>query len=419
MRTAIALSAALCLIVTYSVHAETAHYSIDVQFRAYFRPYATYTVYYPDIAATVDYAEDGRFTITLETTASDWVVGPPAYGPLRPSVSGFGVISGNQATSFPDSLALRVHDMGSGGISRLTASVYMLCSSITYGRFKAGDMLVLQENAPPDEGHLGWSFFRAGGTYLRFGVSDIDLDGDGVPVAQDNCPSMANPEQANGDADGLGDACDNCPQHLNPDQLETDGDGFGDACDNCPLTVNPDQSDSDGDSFGDLCDNCFGVANAAQFDSDQDSTGDACDDCPDVPQDSCAGVCCHQGACNNLAPDRCSYYTCSMMDIMPPGFTGCLGDVDGNGLVNPGDRGSVSANIGRGEAVLLCVFDLDGNGVINPGDRGIVSANIDACAPLPNYMNGSGLNAAGDGPDPRFVATFMGVGTTCENVDCP
>jgi hypothetical protein len=40
---------------------------------------------------------------------------------------------------------------------------------------------------------------------------DGDLDGDGIPNADDNCPSVANLDQADSDHDGLGDACDPTP----------------------------------------------------------------------------------------------------------------------------------------------------------------------------------------------------------------
>lgn len=60
-----------------------------------------------------------------------------------------------------------------------------------------------------------------------------DDDGDGVPNAVDNCPTVANPDQADADGDGVGDACDNCINLANPDQSDLDGDGFGDVCDSC------------------------------------------------------------------------------------------------------------------------------------------------------------------------------------------
>ena len=38
--------------------------------------------------------------------------------------------------------------------------------------------------------------------------ASVDGDGDGVGYGEDNCPQVANPDQADSDADGLGDACD-------------------------------------------------------------------------------------------------------------------------------------------------------------------------------------------------------------------
>jgi len=57
-----------------------------------------------------------------------------------------------------------------------------------------------------------------------------DTDEDGVTDAQDNCPNIPNPDQADSDEDGVGDVCDNCPDTNNPDQLDSDEDGIGDAC---------------------------------------------------------------------------------------------------------------------------------------------------------------------------------------------
>lgn len=77
---------------------------------------------------------------------------------------------------------------------------------------------------------------------------DLDDDNDGVPDVMDNCPLVANADQADADSDGVGDICDNCPFTANPDQADSDSDGIGDACDACPLDA---ANDADGDG---VCD---------------------------------------------------------------------------------------------------------------------------------------------------------------------
>jgi hypothetical protein len=58
-----------------------------------------------------------------------------------------------------------------------------------------------------------------------------DRDGDGVDNSVDNCPTLANSDQADGDLDDVGDLCDNCPDIANADQADRDNNGLGDACD--------------------------------------------------------------------------------------------------------------------------------------------------------------------------------------------
>jgi spore coat protein A len=92
----------------------------------------------------------------------------------------------------------------------------------------------------------------------------LDTDGDGVPDDVDNCPTLANASQEDGDLDGVGDACDNCPMHANPTQLDCDSDGLGDVC----AIATGWSFDVDGDGIPDDCEGlgtayCFGDGSGA------------------------------------------------------------------------------------------------------------------------------------------------------------
>jgi hypothetical protein len=81
------------------------------------------------------------------------------------------------------------------------------------------------------------------GSGTRMGINqDLDAVLDGL----DNCPAVANDDQADANSNGIGDACEVA--------ADMDGDGVPDATDNCPSVSNPNQENFDGDSMGDACD---------------------------------------------------------------------------------------------------------------------------------------------------------------------
>lgn len=80
------------------------------------------------------------------------------------------------------------------------------------------------------------------------GSIEKDTDGDGVEDGSDNCPAVANSDQADADMDSIGNACD--ADYVNGD---SDSDGVLDLQDNCPMVANSDQADSDADGIGDAC----------------------------------------------------------------------------------------------------------------------------------------------------------------------
>ena len=103
-----------------------------------------------------------------------------------------------------------------------------------------------------------------------------DADSDGVADGNDNCPNVANSDQANFDGDTLGDACDD----------DVDGDTVDNTLDNCPNVANSDQANFDGDTLGDACDD--------DVDGDGVDETDNADNCPNttpgasVDEDGCS-----------------------------------------------------------------------------------------------------------------------------------
>jgi endonuclease/exonuclease/phosphatase family metal-dependent hydrolase len=104
----------------------------------------------------------------------------------------------------------------------------------------------------------------------------VDSDGDGIEDSGDNCPDIANPDQADFNNDGIGDSCS-----------DMDNDQLNDA-EEINLGTNPLVQDSDGDGITDYYEVVFTLSNPTNPDSNNNGIGDLFDlytDCPNCPGD--------------------------------------------------------------------------------------------------------------------------------------
>jgi hypothetical protein len=234
-----------------------------------------------------------------------------------------------------------------------------------------------------------------------------DADGDGIPDAEDNCPLVANPDQADADGDGSGDACDNCPDVANPTQRDLDRDGVGDACD----------PDIDGDGVPNATDVCptsyvagrpyDQVFAGGGPDSDGDGIADDCDACPLDPENDAD----HDGICDNV--DNC-----------PHAFNPGQEDTNGDGA---GDACQAAVRIAAIATQASPPNSLDATVTLGDpdGDRisgtititpttvlpDVISNGLDPCAAafLPEGVPGEGIVYANAG-EPLLADVDSGVG---------
>ena len=273
-----------------------------------------------------------------------------------------------------------------------------------------------------------------------------DADGDGIPDDTDNCPALANADQADADVDGIGDRCDACPADAAND---IDEDGVCGDVDNCPINANPNQADTDADGAGDLCDacpadaandidedgvcgdvdNCPINANPNQADTDADGAGDLCDACPadaanDIDED---GVCGDVDNCPiNANPNQADTDADGAGDLCDACPADAANDIDEDGICGDVDNCPVNANPGQDDT------DADGIGDLcdscpadaaNDVDEDGVCGDVDNC---PINANPGQIDTDEDGTGdlcdscPADAANDVDEDGVCGDVDnCP
>lgn len=152
--------------------------------------------------------------------------------------------------------------------SGMSLSALQAANGTSYPLFFCGEPEDEPSCAPERNGDSPSPLVNGSNRYTGM-LSATDADGDGIADDEDLCPSVFDPirpldngEQADFDGDDVGDACDVCPLNAGtstcapPDPDDRDADGTPNDEDNCPELANADQADADSDGKGDVCDLC-------------------------------------------------------------------------------------------------------------------------------------------------------------------
>jgi hypothetical protein len=112
--------------------------------------------------------------------------------------------------------------------------------------------------------------------------------------------------------------------------------------------------------------------------------------------DECEAACQVNRRCTMTTRERCESIGCERF----PEWL-CLGDVNGDGRINPSDAALVEVFFGVQTSEALCNYDIDCDGQINPVDSGLVQMLFGACPPPPETCHvGLWLDGEICNPDP-------------------
>ena len=215
---------------------------------------------------------------------------------------------------------------------------------------------------------LGTCLSVAAGTHHTIAVAafpPIDTDGDGRPDSSDNCPTIANPTQADCNNNGIGDVCENLP--------DCNSNSLPDSCDIATGTS------ADADSNG--------VPDSCQPDCNLNKLPDAWEIATDLAtDDNTDGI-----------PDTCQ---CGTIPSLP---TCCPGDLDRDGEVGGADIGLLLSNWGPCDSA--CLYDLNNDAKVNGGDLGLLLSGWGYCPATIIVPTWATLVEAM--PDPAVVTNSM------------
>ncbi len=245
------------------------------------------------------------------------------------------------------------------------------------------------------------------------GIKDClvsDKDGDGVLDVADNCPAVANTNQADFDLDGTGDACD----------LDDDNDLVADGEDCAPL--NPEVSPKKAELCNGMDDDCDLLVDEGFVDTDYDKLADCFDTDDDndgkVDEIDCAPL---NPSAHPGAPEVCDGFdnNCNEQvdegfpDLDQDGIANCVdADKDGDGVDDVEDNCPAKANEGQldqdGDGVGdNCDSDLDGDAIPN---------GLDNC---PGTMNTTQTDTDGDGKGDKCDEDMDEDGVENDVDNCP